>query len=153
MTQHEDNAQFGILLMLMAYGLFSFIDASAKWLVLLGIPSLQLAFMRYIGHFVISAVLVGAGGFQKDRFLCPHLGLVLLRGVLLMASTVCNFFAVIWLPLTLTSTILFSAPIIICFLSWPLLGERVGIYRWSAIIMGFASTNSLTHLLTYKQTY
>ena len=34
-----------------------------------------------------------------------------------MASTVFNFFALRWLPLTLTSTILFSAPIIICFLS------------------------------------
>ena len=55
-----------------------------------------------------------------------------------MASTVFNFFALRWLPLTLTSTILFSAPIIICFLSWPLLGERVGIYRWSAILLGFA---------------
>ena len=54
-----------------------------------------------------------------------------------MGSTVLNFFAVTYLPLTLTSTILFSAPIIICFLSWPLLGERVGIYRWSAIMLGF----------------
>ena len=54
-----------------------------------------------------------------------------------MGSTVLNFFAVTHLPLTLTSTILFSAPIIICFLSLPLLGERVGIYRWSAIMLGF----------------
>lgn len=54
-----------------------------------------------------------------------------------MGSTVLNFFAVTYLPLTLTSTILFSAPIIICFLSWPLQGERVGIYRWSAIMLGF----------------
>ncbi len=72
------------------------------------------------------------------RFSSPHLKLVLLRGALLMGSTVFNFFAVRWLPLTLTSTILFSAPIFICLLSWPLLGERVGIYRWSAIMLGFA---------------
>jgi drug/metabolite transporter (DMT)-like permease len=54
-----------------------------------------------------------------------------------MASTILNFIAVRYLPLTLTSTILFSAPILICFLSWPLLGERVGIWRWSAIMLGF----------------
>ena len=43
-----------------------------------------------------------------SRFSSPHLKLVLLRGALLMGSTVFNFFAVRWLPLTLTSTILFS---------------------------------------------
>jgi drug/metabolite transporter (DMT)-like permease len=63
--------------------------------------------------------------------------LVIVRGALLMAATVLNFIAVRYLPLTLTSTILFSSPIIICALSWPLLGERVGIWRWSAIVMGF----------------
>jgi len=136
-----DNARLGILLMLAAYFLFSFIDVSAKWLALAGLPAMQLAFMRYIGHFCISTVLIGRGGMKSTRFFGPHLGLVILRGGLLMGSTVFNFFAVKWLPLTLTSTILFSAPIIICFLSWPLLGERVGIYRWSAIIIGFAGVS------------
>ena len=136
--QYQDNVRFGIFLMLVAYGLFSFIDAGAKWLAILGLPSAQLAFMRYIGHFSISTALVGRGGMTLARFSSPHLKLVLLRGALLMGSTVFNFFAVRWLPLTLTSTILFSAPIFICLLSWPLLGERVGIYRWSAIMLGFA---------------
>ncbi|MGB1394556.1 MAG: DMT family transporter [Candidatus Puniceispirillaceae bacterium] len=136
--QYQDNVRFGIFLMLVAYGLFSFIDAGAKWLAILGLPSAQLAFMRYVGHFAISTALVGRGGMTLSRFSSPHLKLVLLRGALLMGSTVFNFFAVRWLPLTLTSTILFSAPIFICLLSWPLLGERVGIYRWSAIMLGFA---------------
>lgn len=135
--QYQDNVRFGIFLMLVAYGLFSFIDAGAKWLAIAGLPSVQLAFMRYIGHFAISSALVGRGGMALSRFSSPHLKMVLLRGALLMGSTVFNFFAVRWLPLTLTSTILFSAPIIICLLSWPLLGERVGIYRWSAIMLGF----------------
>jgi drug/metabolite transporter (DMT)-like permease len=136
--QYQDNVRFGILLMLAAYALFSFIDAGAKWLALLGLHSAQLAFMRYIGHFAISTALVGRGGFTLSRYTSPHLKLVMLRGALLMGSTVFNFFAIRWLPLTLTSTILFSAPIFICLLSWPLLGERVGIYRWSAIMLGFA---------------
>ena len=134
---HQDRALLGIGLMLGAYLLFSFIDVSAKWLGLLGLPALQLAFMRYFGHFLISSGLVGLSGGGMRQFLPDHLGLVMLRGALLMGSTVLNFFAVTYLPLTLTSTILFSAPIIICFLSWPLLGERVGIYRWSAIVLGF----------------
>ena len=50
---HQDRALLGIGLMLGAYLLFSFIDVSAKWLGLLGLPALQLAFMRYFGHFLI----------------------------------------------------------------------------------------------------
>ena len=56
--QYQDNVRFGIFLMLVAYGLFSFIDVGAKWLAILGLPSAQLAFMRYVGHFAISTALV-----------------------------------------------------------------------------------------------
>lgn len=127
----------GIGLMLIAWLVFSCIDTSAKWLALAGIPALQLSFMRYAGHFVISLFLIGRGGLQLGRFASRQLLLVVVRGTLLMCATVLNFIALRYLPLTLTSTILFSAPIIICTFSWPLLGERVGIWRWSAIVAGF----------------
>ncbi len=134
---NEDRPLQGIALMLLAYLMFSFIDVSAKWLALFGLPALQLAFMRYFGHFVISTGLIMRGGISFDRFSTHRLGLVILRGCLLMASTILNFIAVRYLPLTLTSTILFSAPLIICALSWPLLGERVGFWRWLAVMVGF----------------
>lgn len=134
---NEDRVMTGILLMLGAYLFFAFIDVSAKWLAVAGLPALQLAFMRYFGHFLISLFLIGKGGVTRDRFSSQKMGLVLLRAALLMGSTILNFIAVRYLPLTLTSTILFSAPIIICALSWPLLGERVGFWRWSAIMIGF----------------
>jgi drug/metabolite transporter (DMT)-like permease len=134
---NEDRAVFGIGLMLIAYLTFSFIDTSVKWLAIAGLPALQLAFMRYAGHFLISLFIIGQGGFTKDRFTSDSQMLVLLRGSLIMASTVLNFYAVTYLPLTLTSTILFSSPLIVCALSWPLLGERVGPWRWLAILIGF----------------
>ena len=123
--------------MLIAYLPFSFIDVGAKWLGLLGLSALQLAFMRYIGHFVISTAIIIKGGTSLDRFGSDQIGLVVVRGLLLAVATVFNFVAVRYLSLTLTSTILFSAPIMICALSWQFLGERVGIWRWSAIIVGF----------------
>lgn len=123
--------------MLVAFFFFSWIDVGAKWLTLAGLPALQLAFMRYAGHFAISLFLIGRSGVTLDRFSSEKLFLVVLRGALLMGSTILNFNAVRYLPLTLTSTILFSAPIMICALSWPLLGERVGIWRWLAIFVGF----------------
>ena len=134
---NEDRPLLGISMMLVAYLCFSFIDAGAKWLAIAGLPAMQLAFMRYFGHFAISTALLVRTGEGWSAFSSPRLPLVVLRGTLLMVSTVLNFTALRYIPLTLTSTILFSAPIIICALSWPLLGERVGIWRWSAIIIGF----------------
>ena len=134
---NEDNPVVGILLMLVAFFVFSLIDVNAKWLAFLGLPALQLSFMRYFGHFIISTCLIFRGGVELSRFGTDHWFLVIARGFLLMLSTVLNFIAVQYLPLTLTSTILFSAPIMICALSWPLLGERVGIWRWLAIMIGF----------------
>jgi drug/metabolite transporter (DMT)-like permease len=134
---NEDKAMVGIVMMLFAYAAFSCIDTSAKWLALLGLPALQVSFMRYIGHFVVSASLIARGGISRSRFGSDKPLLVILRGFLLMGSTILNFIAVRYLSLTLTSTIMFSAPIIICALSGPLLGERVGIWRWMAIVVGF----------------
>ena len=133
----EDRAVLGIGLMLIAYLTFSFVDTTVKWLAVAGIPALQLAFMRYFAHFAVSLVIVGKDGFTRDRFNSDRMTLVILRGAMIMFSTVFNFFAVRHLPLTLTSTILFSSPLIVCALSWPMLGERVGPWRWLAIMVGF----------------
>ncbi|WP_029063213.1 DMT family transporter [Labrenzia sp. DG1229] len=134
----EDKPFAGILLILVAYLLFACIDTSSKWLGILGLGALQLAFMRYFGHFVISMGLFAASEFDFRQLRCEKIWLVLVRGALLTASTVFNFAALRYLPLTLTSTILFSAPIMVCVLSWPLLRERVGLVRWSAVALGFA---------------
>ncbi len=133
----EDRPMLGIGMMLITYLIFSCVDTSVKWLAIAGLPALQLSFMRYVGAFVIPLFLIARGGIHPSRFASKHLLLVIVRGMLIMGSTVFNFTAVRYLPLTLTSTILFSAPIIICALSWPLLGERVGVWRWSAIVLGF----------------
>ncbi|MDF2369546.1 MAG: DMT family transporter [Rhizobiaceae bacterium] len=134
---NENRPVLGIFLMLAAFFFFSMIDTSVKLLTILGIPAMQLAFMRYFGHVVISLGLIARGGFSVDRFGSEKLFLVILRGALLMASTVLNFIALRYLPLTLTATITFSAPLLICALSWPLLGERVGIWRGGAVVVGF----------------
>ncbi|MEL6239796.1 MAG: DMT family transporter [Pseudomonadota bacterium] len=133
----EDRAALGILMTLGAYLFFSLIDTSVKWLVLAGLPAFQLAFMRYLPHFVISTALVLRQGGGWSAFATEHLGLVLFRGFLLASATIFNFITLKYLPLTVTGSIMFSAPIIVCALSWPLLGERVGPWRWFAIMLGF----------------
>lgn len=134
----EDRARLGIVMMLVAYLIFTFIDTAVKWLVLAGYHSVQLSFMRYAGAFVISAGLIARGGVDLERFSTEQPVLVLVRGALLLSATVLNFYVLTFLPLTVTSAIMFSTPIIVCALSMPLLGERVGPWRIAAIFLGFA---------------
>lgn len=133
----QDRAGFGIILMLGAWFLFSVLDTSVKWLVLAGISALQLAFMRYFGHFVLSLWLLLRGGREIERFKTEKLGLVLLRAYLLTAATTLNFTALNYLPLTVTAAIMFSSPIVVSAFSGLMLGERVGTGRWAAILLGF----------------
>ncbi|MEM6408954.1 MAG: DMT family transporter [Pseudomonadota bacterium] len=134
----EDRAQLGIAMMLAAWFFFSLIDTSVKWLVLAGLPALQLAFMRYFAHFFLSTALVLRGGADLERFKTTHLGWVLFRAYLLTASTALNFVALIYLPLTVTAAIMFTSPIWTCLLAWPMLGERAGPWRILGIVLGFA---------------
>lgn len=134
----EDRPHYGILLMLGAWLLFSFVDTGAKWLVLLGLSAFQLAFMRYAGHFLISIAVIAKGGVSRDRFHTGHMWQVLSRALLLIMATLSNFYALNFLPLTVTSAIMFSSPVIVCALAGPMLGERVGPWRWFAIFLGFA---------------
>ncbi|MCB1590988.1 MAG: DMT family transporter [Alphaproteobacteria bacterium] len=41
------------------------------------------------------------------------------------------------MPLAETTILLFTSPLFVVLLSWPLLGERVGVYRMSAVLVGF----------------
>lgn len=134
----QDRATLGIVMTLGAYAFFALIDTSVKWLVLAGLPAFQLAFMRYVPHFAISTVLLLRKGDGWSSFQSAHMGLVLLRASLLATATLFNFYTLNYLSLTVTGSIMFSAPIIVCALSFVLLGERVGPWRWFAIILGFS---------------
>jgi len=132
----EDRVLKGIGLMLLAFLVFTGIDTSAKWLVLAGLAPLQVVFVRYAGHALITLFLV-LPHEGRSMFHSENMRLEILRGVFLLGSTVCNFTAIKYLSLTLTTAMFFTTPLIVCALSIPLLGERVGPRRWAAIGVGF----------------
>ena len=59
------------------------------------------------------------------------------RGVLLTGSTICNFGALLFLPLGEVSAITFVSPILVAALAAGYLREHVGVVRWAAIATGF----------------
>ncbi len=137
MKNGDNKTLIGIWIVIVAYGTFAIVDTSAKWLVLAGIPALQAVLARYFGHFVMSLAHLSRTEKMREIIFCPKKLLIILRSSLLVAATILHFIALKYLPISLTATIFFSAPIMICMLSYPLLGERVGPWRWSAIIYGF----------------
>ncbi len=134
----EDRARLGIVMMLGAWFLFALVDTGAKWVVVAGIPAIQVAFFRYAGHFAISIAVIARGGADLSRFATPYFWPLALRSALLISATCLNFYVLKVLPLTVTSAIMFSSPVIVSLLSWPLLGERIGPWRSLAVGLGFA---------------
>lgn len=132
-----DRVGLGIGLMLIAWAFFASVDTSAKWLALLGIPAMQLAFMRYFVSFLLSLGMGLRHGALFEWGSPRDMTLVIVRGSLLVMATVLNFIALGYLPLSVTSSILNSAPLILTALAVPILGERVGPFRWVAVVAGF----------------
>lgn len=132
----EDRTAAGVFVMFLAVVFFTCIDTSAKWLNLAGIPVLQIVFARYAGHFIYAtAVFLPSEGLSVFRSNAPKRQLI--RSVFLLLSTVLNFAALKYLPITVTTTIAFAGPIVVTLLAIPILGEKVGIHRISAVCVGF----------------
>lgn len=120
--------------MLAAVASFSLMDAGMKLLVA-HYPPLQVTMLRGAASlpFVLVWVLATAG----PRSIVPvRWSLHLLRGVLGMAMIGCFVFALKRMPLSTAYTIYFVAPLLVAALSVPLLGEKVGPRRWTAIALG-----------------
>lgn len=136
--QGSDRPGLGIALTLLAWALFSCTDISAKWLVVAGLPAVQLVFARYFVSFAISLTAgLARGGTLFGGGARSDLALVALRAILLAIATLANFIALNYLPLAVTSSIINSSPIIVTLLAIPLLGEKVGPWRMGAALLGF----------------
>ncbi|MDQ7250873.1 DMT family transporter [Dongia sedimenti] len=124
----------GILCYLIGVAFFALNDALGKHLV--GDHSVaQLLFVRGIGAV---AVLVPIMLATRIRFRMSgpwwlHAARILLQ----TADSYCFYFATWHLPLVDVMTFYMSAPIIVTAISGLFLRERVGPYRWSAVIVGF----------------
>lgn len=126
----------GIAIFTCAVALFAVVDTSAKWLILAGLPTLMVAFIRYFGHLVlILAVTLPRDGFRHFRSVNPRLQFY--RSLCLLGSTLLNFTALSYLPLPVAISIMFAGPIFVTLLSMQILGEPVTRGRLAAVGLGF----------------
>lgn len=126
----------GIGIILLSQVVFAGIDPSAKWLAGAHLPFTEIVFVRYAVHLaLVVGVFMPRRGLHLVR--TRSLRLELARGGALFTCTLFNFLAVQFLPVTMTGSIQFTQPLIVCMLSIPILGEVVGWRRWSAIVAGF----------------
>ena len=136
---HADSASnrlVGIGLISATYLLFTLLDGSAKWLVQ-SVPVLVVVWLRFLTHTLIaSALLFPMRGLALVR--TQHLRWHLARGLMFVAMTGMNFWALQFLQLTDTASIFFMVPILVALLSAPLLGEKLDAKRWGAVLIGFA---------------
>ncbi|THH36206.1 DMT family transporter [Aliishimia ponticola] len=126
----------GVLFALAGYASFSAHDAVIKYLGGSYAPA-QILFFSVIFSFPFATVMMM--GDRKAGTLRPvNPGWVAVRTIAVTVTTLSAFYAFTQLPLAQVYAFIFAAPLLITILSIPILGERVGIHRWVAVMIGLA---------------
>lgn len=129
-----DNIKAGIIWLLIASLLFVSLDALAKHLVS-SYSIVQVVWGRFVFHLLLAVMIMGPS-FRR-HYRSANMRLQILRSGLLFVTTVLFFSGVRILPLADASAIMFISPILLTVMAIPLLGEKVGPYRWCAIFVAF----------------
>jgi len=132
---HRDNRLLAIACILAAIGFASTQDAVVK--LLSGrFAAYEAIIFRCIGSFpLLAALLYREGGFPALH--TPILGRVLFRSVILCVGYITFILSIAAMPIANTVAIYFTMPFFVAGLAGPLLGERVRLHRWLAIVAGF----------------
>ena len=133
--------QLGFLYMFMSICAFSLMDVIVKWSV--DYPIGQVLFFR--GFFgIIFYFFVIPRERLHNFYKTQRPGLHALRCTSGLIALVAIFIALRELPLATVVSISFAAPIFTTILSIFLLSERVGLFRWLAVIIGFVGILVIT---------
>jgi drug/metabolite transporter (DMT)-like permease len=99
-------------------------------------PAYEAVILRCIGSTpVLLVMLVSISGLRS--FATPLMGTILLRSVILYLGYLCFVLSLAAIPMASSVAIYFTMPFFVAGLAHPMLGERVRLHRWLAIIAGF----------------
>ncbi len=125
----------GILMIMTAVAMFTMMDTMAKYLARF-YPVPGIVWARYAFHLLFVVMILGPRmklGLVRTR----HVGLQIVRGMLLAASSMLFFSALKFMPMAEASSISFVAPMLVTLLGVFLLKEKVEPARWVAVVAGF----------------
>jgi S-adenosylmethionine uptake transporter len=124
----------GALMALVSFAIYSTHDVFVKFLGADYSPVQIIFFSVLLGFPLVALMLIGD---RNDGNLRPkHPWWTALRTVSAMITGLSAFYAFSVLPLAQTYAILFAAPLLITLLAIPILGEKVGVRRGFAIVVG-----------------
>lgn len=126
----------GALLQLAAMGLYATHDVIIKSLGAT-YPALQILFFASLLSFPLVSIILMSNP-QPGTLRPVNPGWVILRTICAVVAGMGAFYAFSTLPLTQVYAILFTTPLLITMLSIPMLGERVGLHRLGAVIVGLS---------------
>ena len=132
-----DKPLVAIGLFSLAMMMFSATDGAAKYLSS-DIAPQQIIFLRFVIVLILILLFCIYRG-QWNIFKTTQPTLQILRGLLLAVCSLIFYFALKHLPLELCAAIGFVSPLFVTALSIPFLGERVGLRRWIAVLIGLLS--------------
>jgi drug/metabolite transporter (DMT)-like permease len=130
------SVALGVGFAVLSFLLFSSMDMMIKRLTS-DYPVQQMLFLNALFALApISFAIWLAGGAARLKTRRPFTHLM--RGCTGMAASFASMLAFSMMPMADVYAFLFATPLLVTALSVPLLGERVGWRRWSAIAVGFA---------------
>ncbi|KMK66438.1 DMT family transporter [Puniceibacterium sp. IMCC21224] len=124
----------GALLALLSFGLYATHDVIVKALGVYYSP-FQIVFFSVLFSFPLVVVMLIRDS-EPGHLRPVHPWWTGLRTAAAMITAASAFYAFTTLPLAEVYAIIFAAPLLITILSIPILGERVRLRRWMAVIVG-----------------
>jgi drug/metabolite transporter (DMT)-like permease len=128
----------GIGLVMLAVACFATLDTTTK-ISITAVPILMGVWFRYAFQAVVtSLVLLPRHGTALLRTVHPRYHL--LRGALLLVTSIFAFFSLRYMPLAEFTSIVLIAPLVVTLLAATVLKEQVSPLRWALVAGGFAGT-------------
>lgn len=128
----------GIGLALLAMACFATLDTLTKY-VSASVPVFMAIWFRYTVQAVLTtAVVLPLRG--KQIFYTAHPKFQILRGVLLVSTSMLAFLSLKFMPVGEFTAVVMIAPLIITLLASTLLGDKVSPLRWALVAGGFVGT-------------
>ena len=127
-----------IIFNLSAWAILPFMDTIAKYLSS-DLSFFQITWARYF-FTVFFALPFMFFFFRKNLTWTTQPRLQILRGLTLFSANVLFFYSISVISMAKALTLAFVAPLITTALSPFILGEKVGVRRWSAVLIGFVGS-------------